>query len=100
MEEEKKNKKAYHIIPATSTILTLARPTVLKSKPLIERNQVVMGNEHNALCNGSLFDPLDVRPHQCGADLLALMLGKHCERVNGDGAAELVVANRLAILHA
>lgn len=59
-----------------------------------------MGNEHNALSNGGLLDPLDVGSHQCGADLLALMLGKHSERVNGDGGAVLVVANRLAILHA
>lgn len=59
-----------------------------------------MGNEHNALCNGSLLDPLDVGSHQRGANLLALVLGQHCERVDGDGRTVLVVANRLAVLHA
>lgn len=87
------------INPAASAELTLARSAVLETKRLVKRNQMVMRDDCNAVCDLSLPDPLDVRLHQSAADLLALMFRQHCEGMNGDRRPILIVPNRLAVLY-
>ena len=97
--KKKKKKKTYHIIPATAAELALTWSTILKSKPFIVGNQTIMGNEHNTLRNRGLFDSLNIGFHQRGADLLALVFWKYCQRVNGDGTTVFIVTDGFAILH-
>lgn len=89
----------YQIDPATSAELALARSAVLESEGLVEGNQVVMSDDGNALCNLRFPDPLDIRPHQSATDLLSLVFGQHCERMDGDRRTILIVPNRLAVLY-
>lgn len=59
---------------------------------------MVVGNDCNPIGNLGLPNPMDIRFHQSAADLLALVLGKHSQRVNGNGTAALFVAHSMAIL--
>lgn len=91
--------KSYHIIPTTASIFALARSMVLKPQYLVERHQVVVCNEDNAIGNGGFFDPLNVRFHQSGTDLLVLVLWKHRKRVHSNGVAVFIMTNCLSILN-
>ena len=92
-------KRTYHVHPATTAELAIARTAVLKTKRLIIGHQGAMRNDGNAIGDLRILDPLDICLHQCAANLLALMLWQHGERVDGNRAAVLVMTNSLSILH-
>lgn len=69
----------YHIYPSTAAELALARSARLKTKGLVERNQVVVGNDRNPVGNLGLADAVNIRLHQSATNLLALVLRQHCQ---------------------
>lgn len=59
---------------------------------------MVVSDDCNPIGNLGLPNPMDVRFHQSAANLLALVLGKHSQRVDGNSTAALFVAHGMAIL--
>lgn len=90
--------QTYHIGPAATAKLTLARPTILESKRLVEWDQMLVNNDRQAICNLCLPDPMDVRLHQGASDLLALVFREDGQGVDGNGATVLIMADCLTVL--
>lgn len=91
--------RTYHINPATTTELALARAMGLEAKWLVEGDQVIMYNDRNALSNLGLPNAVDIWLHQRASDLLALVRWVHSKRMNGNSAATFFVTNGLSVLN-
>lgn len=59
-KKEQTKEIPYQIIPTAAAMFALARTTVLKSKSLVEGNQIIMGDDDNAVSDTSFSDPLNV----------------------------------------
>lgn len=56
-----------------------------------------MSDDRDPIGNLGLPDPVDIRLHQGAADLLALMIRQHSQRVNGNRATAFFMADDLPI---
>jgi len=87
----------HHIKPPPTAKLRTALAPILKPKPFIIRNHLLMRNQRRLVSNILLRKPVDVRLHQRRAEALVLEIGQDGERVDGDGAAVGLVAEGFVV---